>query len=50
MTTIYVWPDKSWLRKEDYEDVEENWRGDDFEIIEFQNDLSDEEIEKIINE
>jgi hypothetical protein len=31
---IYVWPDCSWMPAEDYEDVRDGWRGDDFLAIE----------------
>jgi len=27
---IMVWPDNSWMEAEDYEDVLDQWRGDDF--------------------
>ncbi|VFS72482.1 Uncharacterised protein [Salmonella enterica subsp. diarizonae] len=30
---IFVWPDGSWLYREDYSELTDRWRGNDFEIF-----------------
>lgn len=30
---VFVWPDGSWLYREEFSDLNDRWRGDDFEIL-----------------
>lgn len=30
---IFVWPDGSWLYRDDYSDEFDRWRGDDYEVL-----------------
>lgn len=41
MTRIFIWPDASWMYAEDYDDVRDRWRGDDF--IDMNTELTNEE-------
>lgn len=30
---VFVWPDGSWLYRDEYSQLADRWRGDDFEIL-----------------
>ncbi|EKC2492417.1 hypothetical protein OOO55_001385 [Salmonella enterica] len=30
---VFVWPDGSWLYREDYSDLTDRWRGQDFNTL-----------------
>jgi len=42
--TIFVWPDGTWVFKEDYCDDRDRWRGDDFHIMHIEGSPTDDEI------
>ncbi len=46
--TIYIWPDDTWMYAENYEDIEQTHKSDDFATIEISAELDDEEIEELV--
>ena len=45
---VYVWPDGSWVWSEDYSDLEDTWKGDDFYVRYVKEDLTEEEIDALV--
>lgn len=44
MKTICVWPDNTWIEEEEYCELEDLWRGDDFKLVHVSNMWTDEQI------
>ena len=48
--TIYVWPDASWVYAQDFCDYQDSWRGDDYAILEVDDQLEEDQIDQILYE
>ena len=48
MSEIYVWPDGSWMLKEDYCENICRYKGDDFFSMFVEEILEDDEIDKLV--
>jgi len=44
---IYIWPDKTWCRQLNLEDY--GWKSDDYRIQIAAKDMTDEEIDEVVN-
>ena len=47
-STIFIWPDDTWMYASDYEDIEMTHKSDDFAVKEISLDCDDECIEEIV--
>ena len=45
---IYVWPDASWVAAEDFGDYQDAWRGDDYAILDVDDQLEEHQIDQMI--
>ena len=50
MLEIYVWPDGTWMFKEDYCENEYRFKGDDFFSMFVEEALEDDEIDNLVLE
>ena len=50
MQEIYVWPDGNWMVKEDYCEIGDRYKGDDFFSMFVEETLEEDEITKLVME
>lgn len=49
MIKVYVWPDNSWVRASEYEEILYQWAGDDYRTVYFPDTATDEDIDNEVN-
>ena len=50
MFEVCIWPDGSWVLRDEYSEEEWKWSGDDFRIVFVPDGMSSEEIDQLISE
>ena len=50
MYEICVWPDGSWILRDEYSEEDWKWSGDDFRVIQVPTILEADDIDRLISE
>ena len=50
MDEICIWPDGTWLLRDEYSEHEWQWAGDDYRIVQVSSYLEEDEIDELISE
>lgn len=50
MYEICIWPDNSWIMRDEYAEEDWQWRGDDFRVVSVPTILEDFQVDALIRE
>lgn len=45
MNTIYLWCDGTWRYSEEYSEIYDDWKGDDYSIVDMPEEMTYDEID-----
>ena len=50
LNEICVWPDGTWIMRDDYSEHEWSWAGDDFRVVRVPEHLEEKDIDRLLEE